>query len=639
MTTNYHTAIAVGAAANAATFNAPLGQLDAVLGTLNDTVTNAVTGVYNVLDYGATGDGSTDDTTAVKAAITAAAAGSTVVFPHGTYKLLDGLFITKPLTIEGNGSTIVLTSGGAPTNQSAFWFRSEFDSNSASKAWHGPPLALPTYYRTFSGAVVEGNRTFTLASVTGLAEGTEVQIRYGVDPYDATQPFLSQWNRVSSISGSDVTFEIAVPEDINGTSHNVCTFDDIVENCGISNFTISYDGTFTVEPAIYFSYCRNVFARDINLSGHPRGIVVEGSDNVNIANIFAATMTQLALLAAYQCTNLYAYNLSVLDSYYAGIYLESQCRGAVFDNVRIGRGATANTGTASVIIIGQSTGIVLRNFHLTHTVACIDLVCNEAAELVTENWFLWNSEYHRGFPLRQHSGLLWHNEKMYRDIRHFSRRFALFDGMDLDIGLPSGVYKDVRIFVTNTANLSQFTLNSGAGDIKALLTANTLVRPATNYITYVSRDADYPFNNTETHGTIIQCSGMPTGSYGIIEIDYYEPSASADDTQKGMLQADGLALVKDGSVTATKLLIDQASTTGAVPVLKVTQADVSEEFIRFVGTSTTDDSQSLIDAADLETPGSIVGWLKIYVQDDQATNPITDGAYYIPFYSAPTHSA
>jgi hypothetical protein len=85
--------------------------------------------------------------------------------------------------------------------------------------------------------------------------------------------------------------------------------------------------------------------------------------------------------------------------------------------------------------------------------------------------------------------------------------------------------------------------------------------------------------------------------------------------------------------------LDQASTSGAVPVLKLDQADVSEEFIRFIGTSTTDASQSLVDAADMEDPGAIFGWLKIYVQDDQATNPITDGAYFVPFYAAPTHSA
>lgn len=90
-----------------------------------------------------------------------------------------------------------------------------------------------------------------------------------------------------------------------------------------------------------------------------------------------------------------------------------------------------------------------------------------------------------------------------------------------------------------------------------------------------------------------------------------------------------------GSTTAENY-IKQASTTGAVPVLTVEQCDVSEELIRFIGTSTDDNSQSLVDAADLGTPGSIVGWLKIYVKDDAATGGITSGVYFVPFYATPT---
>ena len=84
------------------------------------------------------------------------------------------------------------------------------------------------------------------------------------------------------------------------------------------------------------------------------------------------------------------------------------------------------------------------------------------------------------------------------------------------------------------------------------------------------------------------------------------------------------------------VIIDQDSSTEAKPVLVVEQADVSEEFIKFIGESTTDDSQSLIDAVDMTTSGNLTGWIKIYIEDVQATNPIADGYYYVPFYTAPT---
>jgi hypothetical protein len=56
-------------------------------------------GVINVLDYGAVGDGTTDDTTALQAALNAVSTtGETVFFPAGTY-LLD---TTTPLFVKSN---------------------------------------------------------------------------------------------------------------------------------------------------------------------------------------------------------------------------------------------------------------------------------------------------------------------------------------------------------------------------------------------------------------------------------------------------------------------------------------------------------------------------------------------------------
>lgn len=87
---------------------------------------------------------------------------------------------------------------------------------------------------------------------------------------------------------------------------------------------------------------------------------------------------------------------------------------------------------------------------------------------------------------------------------------------------------------------------------------------------------------------------------------------------------------------AGKLDVVQPSTTGARPVIRLDQADIDEDYFKFVGASDTNVDRALVDAADFTTPGAIVGWLKINIQDDQATNPIVDGDYYIPFYAAPT---
>lgn len=85
------------------------------------------------------------------------------------------------------------------------------------------------------------------------------------------------------------------------------------------------------------------------------------------------------------------------------------------------------------------------------------------------------------------------------------------------------------------------------------------------------------------------------------------------------------------SAITGKLHVDQSSTTGAKPVLTVDQADVSEEFIRFIGTSAnTVLTQSIVEDADVTT-STLQGWLKVYVQDDG--DQLTDQAYFIPIYT------
>ena len=66
--------------------------------------------VFNVKNYGATGDGSTDDTSFISAAITAAAvSGGVVFFPPGTYRVTSVLTISEDVSlVGGSGETTAI---------------------------------------------------------------------------------------------------------------------------------------------------------------------------------------------------------------------------------------------------------------------------------------------------------------------------------------------------------------------------------------------------------------------------------------------------------------------------------------------------------------------------------------------------
>jgi len=58
----------------------------------------------SALDYGAKGDGTTDDTTAIQNAVNALPSGGTLYLPRGTYKITNSITILKSISIQGEGS-------------------------------------------------------------------------------------------------------------------------------------------------------------------------------------------------------------------------------------------------------------------------------------------------------------------------------------------------------------------------------------------------------------------------------------------------------------------------------------------------------------------------------------------------------
>jgi hypothetical protein len=87
----------------------------------------------------------------------------------------------------------------------------------------------------------------------------------------------------------------------------------------------------------------------------------------------------------------------------------------------------------------------------------------------------------------------------------------------------------------------------------------------------------------------------------------------------------------NSSAPSALLAINQSSTTAAIPVVFIRQADVSEEFIFFQGSAAAATlTQSIVAEADVTT-ATRQGFVKIEIQDDG--NQVTDQAYFVPFYT------
>ena len=150
-----------------------------------------------------------------------------------------------------------------------------------------------------------------------------------------------------------------------------------------------------------------------------------------------------------------------------------------------------------------------------------------------------------------------------------------------------------------------------------------------------ARDIDLPAESVDNHAFYI-VNRADAAETITVKNDAGTTIALLERYDAVLFVSNGIAWVAMISKTLSSLTIDQTLTDAAIPVLTLNQADVDEDYLKIIGTSDTDADRALVDAANFTTPGAIAGWIKIYVQDDQATNPITDGDFYIPFYSVPT---
>lgn len=90
-------------------------------------------------------------------------------------------------------------------------------------------------------------------------------------------------------------------------------------------------------------------------------------------------------------------------------------------------------------------------------------------------------------------------------------------------------------------------------------------------------------------------------------------------------------LIETSATTGALAHAHQSSTTGALPALKITQADTSEEAIRITGSATADVLTETLVAGATVTTATKAGFIRVNIQDDG--NVMTDGNYYIQVYT------
>ncbi|MFI9648292.1 glycosyl hydrolase family 28-related protein [Streptomyces sp. NPDC052040] len=239
----------------------------------------------NVLDYGATGNGSTDDTTAVQSALNAVPpTGGTVVFPAGTYK------ISSPLVARSSTVLAGVSDGASVISQ----------SSSAHHALTGTDITRLTIEDlTFQGPGSGTGKGIVLSRVANPATVSlafsRVTVKFfGDTGIDLSNPIVSTFTGVTSANNGNHGWNIhGVPGHAAGTSCSFLScYADTVTNagfridtmaycsfvgCAADHCGIGYEVTGTGSQGIAFSGCGAESAVD-------RGTGYDGYGYTNITN-------------------------------------------------------------------------------------------------------------------------------------------------------------------------------------------------------------------------------------------------------------------------------------------------------------------------------------------------------------------
>ncbi|MDZ4859538.1 MAG: glycosyl hydrolase family 28-related protein [Candidatus Hydrogenedentes bacterium] len=275
---------------------------------------------HNVRDFGAVGDGKTDDTEAFQRALAEVKEG-VILVPEGRYVITNFLAIDKPnLVLRGEDPAKSILYCPKPLNDiKENWGATTSGQRTSNYSWSGGFISIRGSFQSkplanISGPAKRGARTVIVDDGTGLSVGQEVELRqvddvgnslanhlYSGDPRISMEKIggrtqASLVARITKIDGAEVTLDRPLRCDVDAAwKPTLHRFDPTVTESGIENLRFEfpntpYQGHFTELGfnAIAFAETAHCWARNIHIHNADSGGFISGYFNTIDGVVFTS---------------------------------------------------------------------------------------------------------------------------------------------------------------------------------------------------------------------------------------------------------------------------------------------------------------------------------------------------------------
>ena len=212
----------------------------------------------NVDNYGAVGDGVTDDTTVIQAVLTAAPTGATVLLGAGKNYLVAGLTVTNKtdFTFDGNNSTLTLKATGA---RIAGVYVSGTSSNVTVRNVH--VVGNGVLADAHAGVIIPSGSTISnLRILNNTIYNTTLGISLNADGSGSIRGALVQGNHVNTVIGTTSGYGYGI--------HHASSEDAVAQNVKIIGNTIE----LVQRHSIYQAKGTGITIADNTISRHREGV-------------------------------------------------------------------------------------------------------------------------------------------------------------------------------------------------------------------------------------------------------------------------------------------------------------------------------------------------------------------------------